>query len=331
MSGTTPQDRVRAALQGDVADRPPFTLWRHWPEADQVPSEHVDAEVAHRDRLGLDVLKLTPSAAFMSQAWGAQTVYRGDSLGVRDYTLRPVSRPQDWARVVELDVASSPTLHDEITTVRLARDRVGPDVPVLPTVFTPLSVARYLAGDEVLLAHVRDARGALEQALEAITRTTRTLVAELVAAGADGVYFSMFPASRTMFDADTYRDLALPHDQRVMEAAGAGWFNVAHFHLTEPLVELAPSLPVHAVSWEHTRSAPGLREGGDLVGKPVLGGVDQFAVLHHGSPSEVRTAVEDAHRESRGRIVLSTSCSYPLDVPVDNLEAFREAVHGLAG
>lgn len=331
MSAVTARDRVQAALAGERTDRPARTLWRHWPVTDQAPAQHVAAEVAHRALHGLDILKITPSAAFMSQAWGARTVYRGDGLGVRDYLLRPVTDAAGWDRVDELDVDASPTLRDAVTTVRLARAAVGPDVPVLPTVFTPLSVARYLAGDEVLLEGAAHHPAALARALDAITRTTRSLVAGLIGAGADGVYFSMFPASRTMLDSTTYRDLALPHDRRVMEAAEGGWLNVAHFHLPEPLLEHAPSLPVHAVSWEHAGTGPGLGEGMAITGRPVIGGVDQRGILDRGTPAQVRAAVQDAHRESGGRVVLSTSCSYPLGVPAENIDAFTSAVDELGG
>ncbi|MBO9569355.1 MAG: hypothetical protein J7503_11080 [Cellulomonas iranensis] len=327
----TPAERVRATLAGERPDRPAVTVWRHWPGADQDAAAHVDAEVRHRDALDLDVLKLTPSAAYLAEGWGARTVDRGDPLGVRDYLHRPVSEPAHWHALPELVPADVVSLQREITTVRLARARVGPDVPVLPTVFSPLSVARYLAGEDVLLTHLRDDRAAVVAGLATITRTLVALVEALVDAGADGVYLSLFPASHRLVDAGTYREVALDGDRQVLEAASATWLRVVHFHLPEPLLEVAPALPAELVSWEHTGPGPALAEGMRLTGRPVLGGVDQVGVLRDGTPADVRAAVRAAWAATGGRLVVAPACSYPLAVPPAHLRALVEETRALGG
>lgn len=325
----TARERVLAAVDGDVADRPPMALWRHWPVDDQDAPAHAAVAAEHREALGLDLLKITPSAAYMAEAWGARTEYRGDVMGIRDYVARPVTGPEDWHRIEALTVSESPSLSREVEVVRLLRARLGPDVPVLPTVFTPLSVVRYLAGDR-FIADLRMHRSAVDRALGAITETSVNLVDELLAAGADGVYFSLFPASYSVVSLPEYREAALAWDARVMAAAETAPLRVAHFHLPFPLLPLARELPVNVVSWEHSAGGPDVAAGMELTGRAVIGGVDQRGALATGGPDDVTAEVQRAVGAARGPgatgLIVSTSCSYPLTVPQANLRAFAAAV-----
>lgn len=325
----TPRDRVLAALHGEVLDRPAMTLWQHWPVDDQQAGTYARVSVEHRAALGLDLVKLTPSAAFMAEAWGARTTYDADPLGVRTYRSRPVTAPADWGAVATLSVADSPTLRREVDAVRLVRAQVGPDVPVLPTVFTPLSVVRYLSGDGLFLAHLRRHRDQVAPALRAIAATSVALVRALLEAGADGIYFSLFPASDTMVSEAEYRAVALPFDQEVMAAAADAPVRVAHFHLPFPLLALARELPVNVASWEHTAGGPTLRDGMELTRRTVMGGVDQ-RLLATAAGADVVRATRAATRLARTPgttgMILATSCSYPLTTPRGNLLAFTDTV-----
>lgn len=324
------RERVAAALAGEIADRPPLTLWRHWPVDDQDAVTHARVAVAHHRRLGLDILKLTPSAAFMSEAWGAVTEYRGAATGVRDYVTRPVSEPADWGVVTRLAPNSVPSMAREVEVVRRVRADVGPQTPVLATVFTPLSVVRYLAGDGVFTSHLRRDPETVARAMRAIAETTIDLVRLLLDAGADGIYFSLFSASYAVMSEVEYRELVLPSDREVMEAAEDAWLRVAHFHLPDPMLALASALPVNMVSWEHTHGGPDLAEGARIAGHAVIGGVDQVGPLAWADADTVRAEGRELVRAARSMLpaglIAATSCSYPLTTPEGNLLALRDGL-----
>lgn len=325
-----PRERVTAALAGEIADRPPLTLWRHWPVDDQDAATHARVAVAHHRHLDLDILKLTPSAAFMSEAWGAVTEYRGAPTGVRDYVTRPISRPADWDAVTRVDPHIAPSLAREVEVVRRVRADLGSRTPLLATVFTPLSVVRYLAGDGVFTSHLRREPEAVARALRAIADTTSDLVRLLLEAGADGIYFSLFPASYAVMSEVEYRELVLPFDRVVMEAAEDAWLRVAHFHLPDPMLAVASALPVNLVSWEHTHGGPDLGDGAAIAGHAVIGGVDQIGALGRADAATVRAEGRRLVRTARlmrpAGLIAATSCSYPLITPEGNLLALRDGV-----
>lgn len=320
------RSRVAAALAGEVADRLPLTLWRHWPVDDQHAETHARVAIEHYRRLNLDILKLTPSAGFMAEAWGAGTEYRGAATGVRDYVSRPIGAVADWNNVQPLDPAEMPGLAREVDVVRRVRAGVGSGTPVLATVFTPLSVVRYLSGDLRFTAHMRQEPATVLRAMRAISETTVRLVRRFLDAGADGIYFSLFPASYAVMSEAEYRELALPSDLRVLEAAEDAWLRVAHFHLPAPLLPIARDLPVNLVSWEHTYG-PGLAEGARIAGHTVIGGFDQLGALAHADAATVAAeALALASTRLPHGLIAATSCSYPLTTPEGNLLALRDAV-----
>jgi uroporphyrinogen decarboxylase len=85
--------------------------------------------------------------------------------------------------------------------------------------------------------------------------------------------------------------------------------------------------PVQAVNWHDRTAWPGLAEAGKLVPHALMGGVEQYKTLHFESTDEVKAQVRDAIRQMRGRrLIVTTGCTYPLDVPHSNLLAIRQAV-----
>ncbi|RME87026.1 MAG: uroporphyrinogen decarboxylase, partial [Anaerolineae bacterium] len=96
---TTHRERLQAALRGEILDRPPVALWRHFPVDDQTP-EGLAAAVVHWQRLyEWDLVKVTPASSFCLKDWGAQDEWRGATEGTRDYTRRVIQNPQDWERL----------------------------------------------------------------------------------------------------------------------------------------------------------------------------------------------------------------------------------------
>jgi uroporphyrinogen decarboxylase len=279
--------------------------------------------------LQFDLVKVTPSADYMANAWGATTEYFGERLGVREYVNRPITEPEDWNQVQPLEPHVVPSLVRELEAIRTVKSH-SPEIPVLATVFTPLSVARYLCGEDLFLAHSRLYRKHLEGAVDAIAATTVDFVRAVIEAGADGIYVSAYPASHSMISEVEYRDLASRSDVAVLEAAEDALLRILHFHLPYPMLQLAKQYPANLVSWEHTRGGPSLAHGKALTGKPVIGGIDQFGALSMGNAddvvADVRTAIADVGEKG---LIFASSCSIPIHTPRSNLLRARDYVHSM--
>ena len=154
---TTHRDRLEACLRGEVIDRAPVALWRHFPVDDQAPESLAAAHLAFQSTYDFDMVKVTPASSFSVKDWGVEDVWEGDSEGTRRYSKYVIQRPEDWKRLPVLGL-NSPHLAAQIACLRQIREALGPETPVLQTVFSALAQAKHLAGDErLLVASVRRA------------------------------------------------------------------------------------------------------------------------------------------------------------------------------
>jgi uroporphyrinogen decarboxylase len=329
---TTKRERLMAALAGEIADRPPFALWRHFPVDDQSPEALADSVLNFQREIDSDFIKVTPASSAFVRDWGVTDAWQGSTEGTRVYTSRRVHSPSDWRSLEPLDPRAG-SLGDYLACLEAVIRAVGEGCPVLATVFSPLAQAKNLAGGQTLLEHLHLDPDAVQAGLDEIARTTvRTLEAarEL---GIDGIFYAVQHASPRVIARERYARFGLPYDRMILEAAGGLPFNVLHLHGSDVDFQLAVSLPAPVVNWHDRETPPGLREGRRLSGKTVCGGVSRVETLVLGDPAGVRAEVQDALRETDGGrgLILGTGCVVPIHAPRVNLLSVRRSLEEIPG
>ncbi|MGA2488998.1 MAG: uroporphyrinogen decarboxylase family protein, partial [Anaerolineales bacterium] len=135
-----PRERMQACLKNDPdLDRPPVALWRHFPMDDQNPGKLASATLDFQRHYDFDLVKVTPASSFAIEDWGAEDVWEGSTEGTRRYTKRVIQKPQDWESLAVLDPLKASHLSGQLSCLRQIRSALGPGVPLLQTVFNPLS------------------------------------------------------------------------------------------------------------------------------------------------------------------------------------------------
>jgi len=209
---------------------------------------------------------------------------------------------------------------------RIAKSR-DEDVPILHTLFSPLTVARKLAGDR-LLDHLREHPDAVRAGLETITATLVRYVATTFEAGADGIFFATQTATPEVLDRAAFEVWDLPYARRVLESAnGRSFLTLLHAHGREPYLDALAPLPAHALNWHDRVTTPTLAEGRERFARAVVGGLNEWQTLRHGSPEAAADEARDAIRRTEGiGVVIAPGCVLPLDAPDDALAAVVAAV-----
>jgi uroporphyrinogen decarboxylase len=321
------RDRLAAAIRGEETDRPLVALWRHFPTDDQDPEQLALSAIAFQTQYDWDFIKLTPSSSYCVEGWGCRVAYRGHPEGTSEYLVRPIEGPQDWARLEPLDPQNSP-LGQQLMAIRRARELAGPDVPIIETIFSPLTQARNLIGGGLEVVHLRRHRVELQHALEVITETTVRFVRAAIAAGADGIFYAVQHASAAVLSEAEYREACRPLDLRVLEAAqdsGAS-FNLLHLHGLHTYLDLLADYPAHALNWHDRDTGPSLAEGARRFPGLVVGGLSQRDLVE-GTPQSVRALAHEAIAQLNGRrLCLATGCVLPTVAPWGNVRALRAAV-----
>lgn len=323
------QARVRAALSLGRPDRPPIGWWGHTFREEWSPHDLAAATVARQRAYGWDFVKLQPRACCFAEAFGSE--YRpADDASAGPVLVRPaVTSPKDWTRLPAVD-AGVPALADQVEALRMVVDVVGSSVPVIQTVFSPLTVAGYLVGEDRarMAEELRGRSGQVEAALARIADALADLAARSVAVGAAGIFYAISGfGSADLLSSAEYEELALPHDVRVLAAVPeGGWFNVLHLCGPRLHFELASALDVQAVSWSiHEPGNPSLVEGRARSGRGVMGGI-QTETLVHGAPEALLEQGQAAVSSTEGAgILLAPGCSVPPEAPEENLQTVMQS------
>jgi uroporphyrinogen decarboxylase len=326
----TSRDRVEAARALDVADRPPVGVWGHDYGAEWSPRALADVHVAAQRRYGWDFVKFQPRATCFAEAFGADFRRSTDPDSHPDQIRPAIEVPEDLASL-EAVSATVPPLADQVEGLRLTVEALGPDVPVIQTVFSPLSVADFLQGwgEKAIVPVLRDRPELVQTAMAQMVPTLIEFARASVAAGAAGVFFGVVGmASADVLSAEEYEALVLPFDLQVLEALpDAAWFTVVHLCGPGVHFELARRMPARAVSWSiHDEGNPSLADGLAAGGKAVLGGVAQRTTLQGGPVKAIEAEVRAAAGADGGRgVLVGPGCSIPPRTPPDHLRAMAGA------
>jgi uroporphyrinogen decarboxylase len=320
------RDRLAAAIDGEETDRPLVALWRHFPTDDLDPEQLALSALAFQTQYDWDFIKLTPSSSYSVEDWGCQSVYRGHPEGTSEYVARPIVSPADWARLEPLDPRAG-ALGQQLACISRARELAGPDIPIIETVFSPISQAKNLVGGGLEVVHLRRHRVELQHALDVIAGTTAAFVSAALEAGADGIFYAMQRASADALSEAEYREIGRPLDLRVLEAAQGATFNLLHLHGLNTYFDLVTDYPAHALNWHDRDTGPSLVEGARRFPGLVVGGLSQRDMVE-GTPASVGALAREAIAAQSTRLCLSTGCVMQTVTPWGNIRALRSAAQG---
>ena len=324
------QERVRAALRGEDVDRPPVSMWRHFFEEETSPEGLAEAMLGFQRRYDWDFMKLNPRASYHAEDWGLKMQYSG---GVAPQVVgTPVQQPEDWLKLEVLE-ADSGVLGEHLGALDTIARGLGGEVPILMTVFTPLSIAARLAPSEaVFMAHLREHGERVNQALEVITETFIRFATACLERGASGLFYATTGwATTDNMTRDEYARYARPYDLKLLDALPECEFNLLHVCKENNMLADLADYPVHAFNWDSRGPTNlSLAEGKALLGrKAVVGGLDNGTGL-------IEAASQELAWEARGiRLamgnegwMLGTGCTFKPETPEANVRAIREAAGG---
>jgi uroporphyrinogen decarboxylase len=325
------RERVQAAIRREPVDRPPVSFWRHVPEVDHTSAGLAEAMLTFQRRWDLDFIKVMSSGVYCVEDWGCRVAYQGSPNGAKQCIEHAVRSRGDWGRIRPLD-AGAGALGRELEAVRLiARGRTD-DAPILHTLFSPLTVARKLAGDR-LVDDLRQDPAAVEPALDAIADTMAHHARAALEAGADGLFFATQTAVKDIVTPDESARFELPRMRRMLDAMGErSAFTLLHVHGRDIYFDQAASLPVHGVNWHDRLTAPRLDEAQRQFTGAVVGGLSEGRTLQAGPLDAIAAEVRDAIAQTGGRgVMIGPGCVLPLATPEAHLVAVLRAVKSAAG
>jgi uroporphyrinogen decarboxylase len=320
------RSRVMAALRRETVDRPPVSFWRHVPDVDHTAAGLAEAMLAFQRRWDLDFVKVMSSGVYCVEDWGCQVAYQGSPNGAKQCTSHAVQDRADWSRIRALDPGAG-ALGRELEAVRLIARGRSDDAPILHTLFSPLTVARKLAGDRAV-TDLREEPAAVEAALDAIAETMARHAQAALAAGADGLFFATQAATPEVVTAEEWSRFEQPRMRRMLDAVAAtSAFTLLHLHGRDVYFDQAARLPVHAINWHDRLTAPSLADARARFTGGLVGGLAEGRTLLRGPADAAAAEAREAIGQTGGRgILVGPGCVLPLATPDAHLSAVLAAV-----
>lgn len=331
MSELSHKERVDRILDGRQADRPAISMWRHFYHRENTKDDLVVSTIEFQRKYDWDVIKINPRASYHIEDWGAVLQYSSDPLIKPSIISLPIRKKDDWLKIKPLPPGSG-VLGEILSATRDVVETAGPEIYCLQTVFSPLSIAGDLIKDEqqfVDLLH--EGPKELHTALEAITRTFRAFVAELMKTGIAGIFFATTEwASRDLLTEEEYLEFGQPYDLSVLEAAHGARFNVLHVCGKNNMLPLFKEYPSPVLSWNPFE--PGnlsVHQAAQIFDKIFLTGIDQNATLLSGPSNLIKEQIDSSLKDApSGRMMAGPGCAIKANTPDANIYTAIEAVKG---
>ncbi|GAB4284994.1 MAG: methylcobamide:CoM methyltransferase MtaA [Deferrisomatales bacterium] len=331
----TPKERVMAVLHHRKPDRMPCfgaNSTVTYAQMEQVgafwPEGHVDGEVMAKQALaahtvlGFDAVRVPFCQTFEAVALGCQ--YKrgtapGGAEGIPGIDHPPPYTLDDTPTFPE-DFLSRGRIPELLKAVRLLKEEVGDEVPIVAGITGPFTVAGSLLDTVPLLKATFKTPEKIRPFLEVAEKAGTALALALVEAGADIISCEDMTASPDLIAPKTYADYELEFQKRQFDAIPVP--TILHIcGNVDSIVEWMGQTGADVLSIEPRASARLAREkcGLDIV---LMGGVDTATTLFMEGPEAVRAACEESIAD--GIQILAPGCAIAPGTPTENLLAMVE-------
>jgi uroporphyrinogen decarboxylase len=321
------RERLERAIIGEKFDRAPIALWRHFGGDDQRIADFVRATLDFQRQYDWDFIRTTPFSAHCVSDYGVEAVWDGAPSGDATIIKTIIKRSLDWTELRTLDPARG-EIGKYLEALRgIITEADVLSVPVLATVYSPLSQARMLAGASTLLLHMRTAPQRVVTGLNTLTENTLRLFDALKKIGIAGVSYVMDCASFGVMSEEEYVQFGIPNDRKILETRNPRWWlNMLHLG-DNPMFALAASYPMQVINFDVTDKHLDWATVKTRTSQTLCAGLHIQTHLNLGTPTMIREAMREALiQTNRNRIIIGANQPLPATVPYSHLRMAREAV-----
>ncbi len=326
-------DRVMASLSMEETDRPPVTcmttsvtldqmdaLGVYWPEAHHDPSLMAGLARAAHDIVGFESVRIPFCLTVEAEILGAEvdTTSSRRTPMVKSHPLR-----QGGYMDIPDDVAGKGRAKVTLEALRLLKEEVGGEVPVIPLVTGPFTLAGHLVGMEKLLLWIIQDPGEVHRVVDFAASFLLEYMGALDAAGADVILMSNPSASADMISPEMYREFSVPQTRRAISSVENAKTVLHICGDSTSLLDGMVSVGTDGLSVEEKVDP---FEAVDIVNgrAALIGNVGVINPLLNGTPEQVVNATERVMEA--GFEVINPGCGLAPEIPLENLRAMVRTV-----
>lgn len=329
----THTERVKAVLDGQPVDRPPFIAWGpHLNLEDRHAGDFTKAVIAYQDQHDFDILKVMQNGLYCTEDFGQiiDEPKDSDDAGFR-LTRKPAfTSLDDWRDVTKKDVHAG-AFGREVGVIRNLCDYYKGTLPILPTIFGPSRMLSQLCGlgpktdlypgpffcTENILEFAASHKEEYFHVMNVLTDQAIDLMNAYLDVGAAGFFYCTNGERKGFCTDEQYEKLIRPFEERALKAVYArSWFTMLHVCGLEVVrMDRMITLPVHAINWEDQAPAnPTIAEVRKMTDKVLMGGIDRNKDFYGANRDHVKAAikgkVDESIRQGGKRLVVAGGCEF---------------------
>lgn len=336
------KERVLAVLNGELADRPPVSAWRHF-----IGKEHsgvkpfAGAMLDWHSRYDWDYVKLQPRASYYEEAWGAEFDFEHYD-GVLPGCIRgAVGCAEDLEKITVLP-GNQGSFAEQLEAVKAVSEGILDGAPVFQTMMCPTSILQKLCAvnpigryrpanrGDLMVTLMKEQPELVHRTLRNITDTMSDYSRCLIDQGLFGVFYGATGLSRSSYlTKEEWEEFVKPYDLDMLEALKPCKIMV-HACGLEVNPEYFAHYPIHILHWaESAVGNPPLDSAPRWLDPSVIpmGGCDERLFGQH-KEKEIAAAVRNTLKRMKDiPFMLAPDCSLALNTYDSELRAFLEAAH----
>ena len=338
----TKRERVMATLRGEKTDRPPITAYRHFPKVEREPRDLANIMLKWQKDYDWDIVKVHPSAVYMQEAYGDKIDYVNYEQEIFPTKLSSAAKGYDLSVFKILDMTNQ-ALKDHVEAIKLIRDGLDEDVPILQTVFTPLQIVsgvfdlpfvrRHFPADREenpIFKIMEEHEEELLKALDNITETYINYWKALKEVGCDGFFLAGISWARTDYmKFEEWEKFVKRFDVKFSQAVkNDGGIIMYHTCGIKSNPDRFKDFPIDILHWDQgAEDNPSIKEASAYLGKITpMGGVDEM-IFGNNSEEEIARQAKKAIEENKDiPFILAPYCSVSIHSTDAEMRAFRDSV-----
>jgi MtaA/CmuA family methyltransferase len=321
-------ERLHHRLRGETVDRLPnfdilMALASHHigQPLSRFYLEHrvlVDANLAVCKDYELDIVQAISDPYREAADFGLEVEFPADNLPINRKPL--LVEPEDIKKLVPPDPATGPRMSDRVEAVRLFRERVGGEVPIMGWVEGALAEAADLRSVYLTMTDLVRRADWLEALLEICVNVEIAFARAQVQAGADII--GLGDAVASQISPAMYRRFALPYEQRIFNAVhemGA----LARLHICGNTTRILPDMMNSGADIIDLDWMVDMKSAAEKYGERTsfCGNVDPVAVMLQSTPEKVVAATAYCMQVGGSRAISGAGCEIPNGTPDGNFHA----------
>jgi uroporphyrinogen decarboxylase len=326
-------ERMTARLAGDAVDRPPnfniFMTFAARRTGKPLREYYLDCRVLVEanmyviEKFDIDLVQAISDPYRETADFGAKIEFPDDDMPLSKIPL--LREPADLRKLVMPNPYTGKRMSDRLEAIRIFREQVGDDYPIMGWVEGALAEAADLRGVNSLMLDLFDRPEWVEELCAICVEVAVDFARAQIEAGADII--GLGDAVGSLINPQLYRRFALPYEQRIFEVVH-GMGALARLHIcgnTSKIVDAMVESGADIIDLDYMVDMElAAANYGERVS--FCGNFDPVAVLLQGSPEDVYNASIHCMEIGGLRAFSAGGCEVPMWTPDENLQAQSQAL-----